>query len=986
MGKGSGGGTNTVTNNSAPPPEVMAQYQKILDQANGVSGQNLNQYGGSMIAGFTPDQMQGFDTVRGAQGLSAPYLGQAQNMINQSQTPLWNSVQQWSPDNIQQYMNPYQKDVTDATMANINETNAQQNQQVVGDAISKGAWGGDRAGIAQAELARQQGLASNQTLAGLNAANYNQANTQFNTQQAAQLGANTTNNWLSSQGAYGEAALGNQAFNTALQGAGAQLSTGQQQQTLAQSALNIPYEQFLQQQSYPYQNLSWLSNISTGIGGGSGGTSSSTQPSPSGLSSGLGAALGIGSSLAGLGAFGGIGGTAAGAGWLIASDKRLKTDIDRIGKYKDYPLYEYRYKGDNVRNVGVMAQDVEKINPGAVRESGGYKMVDYSKLARGGAAHGFIPEYAMGGDIPQIDMSYIPSGMSIAHGGMGIPQAPHLTESPKDDSMSSALQMMASMGKSKPKNEESLRSRASTGFDMANAEDSGLGDMVSGFKNPDGTTNLRNPVNANGDSISLGSPDSSGWERLMANMGFARGGFADGGMTDENARKMLDLYDETTGVPSANVPVADSNPFSSGVQPNGLSPSTIPPVPSSQPRGLAPQASAYPDVTKVDNSGADPINPVNPWLSLAHAGFAMAAGQSPHAMQNIAAGASVGLQDLQKQKDQAADESVKQSSIKDKAEQLYQEALHNRATESIQQKTLDETAKYHDRELDLKARQKWSIDPNTGMPMNVYTGEMKNPYDGKEVPVDDKGNPNSNIPEEYFGSMTPNEITNYRNVSKKNQPKDVVAQQTSLASLVDQNTKVNDLVKQIPIASSGDIHTLTDFIDRNEIPVLSDPARGAATVSAAYDSLGNVLDNLKSTFSGTGRVLQAEFNTMKQELNASANSSVEMKAAVVGKIKKRLDEVTKDQLQYTNDVASGMAYMPSRFYKSPSQKRLEALTSAGDKPADPVTLTGADGNSVDNSPLSAPPPAASRVIDKVYSTPKGPMKWTAAGWLPAGAP
>ena len=82
------------------------------------------------------------------------------------------------------------------------------------------------------------------------------------------------------------------------------------------------------------------------------------------------------------GLFSGIGQMAgAGAGLLMMSDKRLKTDIQKVGKTNaGLPIYTYKYKGDNKTQMGVMAQEVEKKNPKAVKEIGGFKAVNYSMV------------------------------------------------------------------------------------------------------------------------------------------------------------------------------------------------------------------------------------------------------------------------------------------------------------------------------------------------------------------------------------------------------------------------------------------------------------------------------------------------------------------------------------------------------------------------------------------------------------------------------
>lgn len=70
-----------------------------------------------------------------------------------------------------------------------------------------------------------------------------------------------------------------------------------------------------------------------------------------------------------------------GASAFMMSDRRLKTDIKRVGTTDaGFPVYTYKYKGDNTTQMGVMAQDVEKVNPEAVAEFGGFKAVNYSLI------------------------------------------------------------------------------------------------------------------------------------------------------------------------------------------------------------------------------------------------------------------------------------------------------------------------------------------------------------------------------------------------------------------------------------------------------------------------------------------------------------------------------------------------------------------------------------------------------------------------------
>ena len=77
----------------------------------------------------------------------------------------------------------------------------------------------------------------------------------------------------------------------------------------------------------------------------------------------------------------------AGAGVAIAalsafSDRRLKTDVKKVGKTNEgLPIYTYKMKGEMKTQMGVMAQDVQKKKPDAVTTMpNGFLGVRYDKL------------------------------------------------------------------------------------------------------------------------------------------------------------------------------------------------------------------------------------------------------------------------------------------------------------------------------------------------------------------------------------------------------------------------------------------------------------------------------------------------------------------------------------------------------------------------------------------------------------------------------
>lgn len=83
-----------------------------------------------------------------------------------------------------------------------------------------------------------------------------------------------------------------------------------------------------------------------------------------------------------------LGGLFGGIGSMLAlSDKRAKTDIQKVGKTDDgQSIYAYRYKQGGPMQLGLMAQEVEKKKPDAVvKRPDGLKMVDYGKALSLGA-------------------------------------------------------------------------------------------------------------------------------------------------------------------------------------------------------------------------------------------------------------------------------------------------------------------------------------------------------------------------------------------------------------------------------------------------------------------------------------------------------------------------------------------------------------------------------------------------------------------------
>mgnify|MGYP001605284595 CR=1 FL=1 len=478
---------------------ALGAYQDILSRAQNVASQPYTPYSGQLTAGLDPTQQAGISNINAAYGQAQPWFNQAGQYAQQGAAPVANI----SGADIQRYQNPFQQSVIDATMGNINEADQRQQQMVKGNAAMSGALGGDRQAVAQAELARQQGLARNQTLAGLQSQGYSQALAAAQSQQANQQ-QNAARS-LQGAGVYGN--LGAGAQQAQLQGAGAQLGAGQVAQQTEQQRLNALYGQFQQQQAFPYQQLGWLSGIAAPIGSQMGQTQTNVGPEKDNTSQYLGMGLSAAAS--------------------IFSDERLKENIHEVGElYDGKPVYRYNYKGDPTTQIGLLSQEVEKDQPEAVYHINGMGAVDYDAATAGSIRRAFGGRvgYADGGSPYNFIMDsegYIPRSPQLSARPMQIAPMPKQQEDQGMGMLGKGVNALAgSMGK--------------TGF-------SGLHDLTGGATTNFGFNSSMMPDYF---ASNYGTAD-----QLFPGYGSAMG-MADGGLVDtvRAIRKGLKSYQDGGGV------------------------------------------------------------------------------------------------------------------------------------------------------------------------------------------------------------------------------------------------------------------------------------------------------------------------------------------------------------------------------------------------------------------------------------------------------
>ena len=367
-----GGKSQQSSSQVSIPPEVLAQYQNVNSIANQVAQTPFQQYStdpNAFVAPLTTTQQAGVLGTNEYSSEAQPFFQQASNQT-QGVAKQAGTAGGLDP-NIAGYMSPYNQAVVNSTGQLMQQQFNQAQSGQLGNAIQNGAFGGDRAAVTAANLQQQQGLAYGQTMSQLENQNYSQALGAAQQQQGVALGA-----------ANQEANIGAGAQSSGLAGAQAQLTAGQAQQQTEQAGLTALYNQFLQQQSYPFQTTQFLANIAEGTGALSGSTTTSNQPAP------------------------------------YFSDERLKDDIEPIGKTFDgQNIIKFKYKGSKQPHIGLSAQEVEQKHPHAVGLAGGYKTVDYDAATKEAAHRGRDSEGGLVIPYRRADGSVVPERRGFDAGG-----------------------------------------------------------------------------------------------------------------------------------------------------------------------------------------------------------------------------------------------------------------------------------------------------------------------------------------------------------------------------------------------------------------------------------------------------------------------------------------------------------------------------------------------------------------------------------------
>jgi hypothetical protein len=374
--------------------------QDNYDLAKEMAGKLPGAYQGNVVAPL--DAMKPtFDYARGVVGSQDANIAGAQGAAATAAGYQPGAVQggNFLSGDVGAYMNPYIQNVETAALGNMRDGLAQNLNQIGDRAIGARAFGGSRQGVAEGAAAAQSAKDFGSLSAALRSQGYDAASGMMTSdmnralqgdlanQQAGLAGNQQRIQAAMTGGNLAQTAQGMGYNDVAGLSAIGEQQMGNQQSLLAQDAAR-----------YDANKAALLEplNLRLSALGMSPYGSTQTQTKPVTQSSGLMQGLGAASSLASIyGSRGGSAGISSGLSSLMAvlpfvgSDEKLKTNKQLLGKDPEngVPIYAYDYKADVAaarksgspmppKRVGPMAQDIEKLTPGAVSSVGGKKVIN----------------------------------------------------------------------------------------------------------------------------------------------------------------------------------------------------------------------------------------------------------------------------------------------------------------------------------------------------------------------------------------------------------------------------------------------------------------------------------------------------------------------------------------------------------------------------------------------------------------------------------
>lgn len=357
------------------PGYLQTAAQTNVSNATNVASRPFQAYTGEMTAPLTQNQQDAFGLIKSIAGTSNPYLSDIENLYKTFSsttgvTPasILGGDKNVGNTTIQDYMSPYIAAALQPALDDLARTGTAQRKSLDASATMDGAFGDARSGVALANQLRDEAKTRTGVVGQGYQSAFDRAASLRQSDIAADTDAQKTNlNLMLQRAISGGKALSDldaATVDRGLKTAGALADAGKVEQQTNQAADTAKMAEFLRGQGWDQQQISWLTSVLAGTPRET--TTTVSEPNNSGW-----------------GALGSIGSTLLSA---IISDRRLKTDISVIGATLDgLPIYRFKYIGSDEWQIGLMAQDVEEVNPAAVIEVNGVKAIDL-RLATQAAA------------------------------------------------------------------------------------------------------------------------------------------------------------------------------------------------------------------------------------------------------------------------------------------------------------------------------------------------------------------------------------------------------------------------------------------------------------------------------------------------------------------------------------------------------------------------------------------------------------------------
>ena len=253
-------------------PIVPKYLEKPTEQMANTLGQMMGKplnVPAQQLAGFSPTQQAAMQQAYSGIGAYRPYLQAAGAGQTAALGATGAGIQslgqmQFDPSRAQAFMDPYQQAVTQDALKEIDSQSQMASNQLAGQAVGAGAFGGSRYGLQQSELARNAADMRSRRIFEDLSRNYQQAQAaaQAANQQRLQQGQGFGQLGQMTSGISGAmAGLGGQTQAMGQSDVNQLMGIGGMQQQLAQTGLNTAYQNQLALQNAPWQQLSAGANI-----------------------------------------------------------------------------------------------------------------------------------------------------------------------------------------------------------------------------------------------------------------------------------------------------------------------------------------------------------------------------------------------------------------------------------------------------------------------------------------------------------------------------------------------------------------------------------------------------------------------------------------------------------------------------------------------------------------------------------------------------